>query len=95
MLDIFGGLTLEHGDVQNQSSDTGIGFRAGLRWQATSALELAPEFRYVHLFGDDQAAVRLNALVALAPHLLLQGALQGGGDQRYEIGLRYDFGTLR
>jgi len=93
-LDLFGGATLEHGD-RSDDSDTGVGLRAGLRWRASGALELAPEFRYVHLFGEDQASVRLGALVALAPSLQLQGAVQVGDDQRYELGLRYAFGRLR
>ncbi|MDR3418290.1 MAG: hypothetical protein P4L83_19115 [Nevskia sp.] len=93
-LDLFGGATLEHAD-RHDDSDTGVGFRGGLRWQANSALELAPELRYVHLFSDDQVSVRLNALVALAPHLDLQGAIQGGDEQRYEVGLRYQFGPGR
>ena len=89
-LDLFGGATLEHGDIHDFSS-TGIGARFGVRWQAASGIELAPEFRYVHLFHEDQASFRLNGLFHLAPHLDAQGAFQVGDDDRFELGLRYSF----
>jgi hypothetical protein len=97
-LDFFGGGTIEHADRSGKGysdHDTGPGGRIGLRWQADPNIELSPELRLVHLYHDDQISVRLNGLVALAPHLSLQGAVQGGDEQRYEVGLRYDFGRWR
>ena len=91
-LNLFGGATLEHGDRHDGDTSTGIGARAGVRWQTTGNLELAPELRYTHLFGSNETSVRLNALYNIAPHLDLQGAIQGGDEQRYEIGMRYNFG---
>lgn len=94
-LDFFAGATLEHVDRSGKGysdNDTGVGGRIGLRWQANRQVELAPEVRVVHLLHEDQASVRLNALFSLVPHLDLQGAVQGGDEQRYEVGLRYDFG---
>jgi hypothetical protein len=97
-LGFFAGGTLEHADRDGNGyndNDTGVGGRVGLRWQASQALELDPELRLVHLYHDDQVSVRLNALYNIAPHLDLQGALQGGDEQRYEVGLRYSFGPSR
>jgi hypothetical protein len=94
-LDFFAGATLEHVDRDGKGvndNDTGVGGRIGLRWQANQQVELAPEVRVVHLYHEDQATVRLNALFNLMPHLDLQGAVQGGDEQRYEVGLRYNFG---
>ncbi len=48
----------------------------------------------MHLYHSDQASLRLNALVDIAPHLALQGAMQVGDDQRYELGMGYSFGRL-
>jgi hypothetical protein len=87
---VFGGATLEHADNYS-SSDTGAGLRGGIRWRAASTVELSPEFRYIHLYHRDQASVRLNGLLNIAPHLDLQGAVQVGDDQRYEVGVRYSF----
>lgn len=93
-LGFFGGATLEHAD-RNGDTDTGFGARAGLRWKTIPRLELDPELRFVHLFHEDQTSVRLNALFNFAPHFDLQGALQGGDDRRFEVGVRYVFGDYR
>ncbi len=93
-LGFFGGATLEHGD-RNGDTDTGVGFRGGVRWKTIPRLELSPELRFVHLFHTDQTSVRGVALYNLAPHFDLQGAIQGGDDRRYEVGLRYVFGDNR
>ncbi|HZR37484.1 MAG TPA: hypothetical protein VFA75_19090 [Nevskia sp.] len=93
-LGFFGGATLEHGD-RHDETDTGVGFRAGLRWKTIPRLELSPELRFVHLFHTDQTSVRGVALYNFAPHWDLQGALQGGDDRRYEVGVRYVFGDIR
>jgi hypothetical protein len=90
VLDLFGGVSLEHADVHDRS-DTGIGARAGVRWRVLPQLELAPELRYVDLYHDGQTSVRLNALYRIAPRLDLQGALQAGDDRRFEAGLRFNF----
>lgn len=97
-LSFFAGGTLEHADRNGKGYDdssTGPGGRVGLRWQANQVLELSPELRLVHLYHDDQVSVRLNALLNIAPHLDVQGAVQGGDEQRYEVGLRYSFGSNR
>lgn len=93
-LGFYGGATLEHADQEGYTS-TGIGARAGLRWRTLPVLELDPEVRWTHLYHDDQASVRLNALFNIAPHVDLQGALQGGDERRFEIGARYVFGDSR
>jgi len=92
-LDFFGGASIEHAD-NGHDSDTGIGLRAGLRWVALPKLELAPEVRYVSAL-DGATSLRLNAVYDIAPHVMVQGAVQVGDDQRFELGLRYDFGGRR
>ena len=93
-LGFFGGATLEHAD-RSGDTDTGVGFRAGLRWKTIPRLELSPELRFVHLFHENQTSVRGVALYNFAPHFDLQGAVQGGDDRRYEVGVRYVFGDER
>lgn len=89
-LDLTAGASLEHLDT-GDDSDTGVGLRAGLRWAAAPKLELDPEIRYVSAH-EDATSFRFNALYSLAPRLSLQGAAQVGDDERFEAGLRYDFG---
>lgn len=92
-LDLVAGLTLEHVDA-GRVDDTGFGLRGGLRWLlADTALELNPELRLVEIFDDSSVSARLGALYGLTPKLSLQGAVQGGDDDRFEFGLRYDFGA--
>lgn len=91
-LNVFGGATLERGDRDGDTS-TGVGARAGVRWEL-GRFELGPELRWTHLFGENQTSLRVNALYGIAPHLSLQGAVQGGDDKRYEVGLRYAFGLI-
>jgi hypothetical protein len=93
VVDVFGGGTIEHAD-HGGDSDTGVGARLGVRLDAAPGLELAPEFRFVHLYHRDESSLRLSALYAIAPHLDLQGAIQGGDEQRYEVGVRYSFGLI-
>jgi opacity protein-like surface antigen len=90
MADLFGTLTLEHAD-NGHDSDTGYGLSGGLRWQVLPRVELAPELRYVHVYDDDNLSVRLNGLVHIVQGLNLQAAVQGGDDDRVEVGLRYSF----
>lgn len=93
-LGFFGGATLEHGDRDGETN-TGVGARAGVRWKTIPRLELSPELRFVHLFHEDQTSLRVSALYNFAPHFDLQGAIQGGDDRRYEVGVRYVFGDIR
>lgn len=92
-LDFNAGGSLEAVDAGNQD-DTGLGVRAGLRWFVPDArgLELGPEVRHVMVFDSSITSIRANALFPVSPRLNLQGALQGGDDDRVEVGLRYDFG---
>lgn len=85
------GATYEHVDT-DAVEDGGYGLRTGLRWQTSDArFELAPEVRYVDI-EDDATSLRLGALYTLTSALDLQGAVQGGDDDRYELGLRYNIG---
>ena len=92
-LDFNVGGSLEAVDAGNQD-DTGLGFRAGLRWfvPETRGLELGPEVRHVMVFDSSITSIRANALFPVSPRLNLAGAIQGGDDDRIEAGLRYDFG---
>lgn len=91
-LDLNLGATLEQLDL-GHADDTGYGLRAGLRWRppTLSGLEFAPEVRYLDVFEEEFASLRIGALFRLAPALDLQGAVQGGDDDRVEVGLRYNF----
>lgn len=92
-LDWYAGGSLEHVDLgHGRGNDTGFGLRGGVHWQATQNLELAPEVRYVDVYSDGQVAARVNAAYTIAPHFALVGAVQGGDDDRYEVGVRYRFG---
>lgn len=91
-LDFTAGASVEHADA-GPVDDTGYGLRAGLRWQfAGTRLEVDPELRYVDVFGDDGTSLRVAGLFAVAQNVDLQGAVQGGDDDRFELGLRYNFG---
>jgi len=91
-LDFTAGATFEHVDV-GSADDSGFGLRSGVRWQTTDGrFELAPEVRYLDVFDDTDTALRLGALYGLTPALDVIGAVQGAGDDdRYEVGLRYNF----
>lgn len=95
VVDLNLGASLEDVRVRNRT-DTGLGLRAGLRWQLDpQRFELHPELRYVDVFDDSLTSLRVAMLVRLNPQLDLQGAIQGGDEDRYEIGLRYNFGPWR
>jgi len=68
---------------------------AGLRWfvPETRGLELSPEVRHVMVFDSSVTSIRAAALFPMTRQMLLQGALQGGDDDRVEVGLRYNFGA--
>jgi hypothetical protein len=93
-LDFNVGGSLEAIDAGNQD-DTGIGGRAGLRWSVpdTRGLELSPEVRHVRIFDTSITSIRAAALFPVSRQLLMQGALQGGDDDRVELGVRYNFGA--
>jgi hypothetical protein len=93
-LDFNVGGSLEAVDA-GTADDTGLGVRAGLRWfvPETRGLELSPEVRHVMVFDSSITSIRAAALFPMTRQMLLQGALQGGDDDRVEVGLRYNFGA--
>jgi hypothetical protein len=92
VLDLVAGGSIEHADTGSRD-DTGFGIRGGVRWQLIAArLELNPEIRHVDVLDDSGTSVRLAALYRVARRLDVQGAVQGGDDDRFELGLRYNFG---
>lgn len=90
-LDWFAGGGLEYVEV-GPADDLGFGLRAGLRYTPTSVVELSPEIRYYDAVGDGRVSLRLTAAYYVAPQLALVGSLQGGDDDRFEVGVRYRFG---
>ena len=85
-LDWTAGATLEFADA-GRDDDTGFGLRGGLRWHFARAFELNPELRYVDVFDEDGVSLRLAGLFGVTPNL----EIQGGDDDRFEAGLRYNF----
>lgn len=74
--------------------DTGVGLYAGLRWQALPnprRLEIGPEIRHLYVFDGPSTSLRNNVLYRLTQNLDLQGALQVGDEDRWELGMRYNF----
>lgn len=102
-LDLTGGATLEHWDVGGRrgDDDLGIGLRGGLRWLALTEahnpgrLEIGGELRHVFIFDDSATSVRGSALYRIVDDLDLQGAIQVGDDDRFELGVRYHFTPAR
>lgn len=90
-IDINVGATFEHVDA-GPWDDSGYGLRGGVRWQLTRNLELHPEVRYVDIGPGNDTSLRLAGLFGVTPELDLQAALQGGDDDRLELGVRYNFG---
>lgn len=91
--DLVLGATLEEVDA-GRVDDTGFGLRAGARWrQAASRLQLEPELRVIEVFDDTATSLRVGGQFELKPRLDLAGALQGGDDDRFELGVRYRFGA--
>lgn len=97
VLDLNVGATLEHGEVDGpgpSNDDTGFGVRAGVRyWAMPGKVELIPEIRYVDLFNTDSTSLRGTALFRVTPPLDLQAFVQGGDDDRFGLGVRYNFGS--
>jgi len=94
-IDLNLGASLEQIDHDHGGDDTGFGLRAGIRWAVPNTrLELNPEFRYVNIDDDhaDGLSLRLGALYALTDRLDLAGGVQGGDDDRFDLGVRYNFG---
>lgn len=90
MIDLYGGATLEFADY-GRDDDTGFGLRTGLRWKFAQHFELNPEIRHTDVLDHSDTSLRLAGLFNFAPNLSAQAALQGGDDDRFEAGLRYDF----
>lgn len=90
-VDLNLGASYEHIDV-GPADDSGFGLRAGLRWQLTPYIEMNPEIRYIDAFNDSATSLRLAGLFAVTKELDIQAALQGGDDDRIEVGVRYNFG---
>lgn len=88
------GGSLEAVDAGNRD-DTGFGARAGFRWRApqTRGLELSPEVRHVMVFDNSITSIRASALFPVSRQFRMMGALQGGDDDRVELGMRYSFGA--
>lgn len=93
-LDWFAGGTLEFADA-GRNDDTGYGLRGGLRWHFAKAFEMSPEIRHVELFDSGDTSLRLAGLFRVTPALDVQAALQGGDDDRFEAGVRYNFSAAR
>lgn len=92
-VDLNVGATFEHVEAGN-ADDTGFGLRAGIRWWALPGrLEVIPEVRYVDVFEDDATSLRATGLLRVTQMLDLQGMIQGGDDDRYGLGVRFNFGT--
>src|SRR3546814_697483 len=92
-LDLNAGASYEHFDYRH-GDDSGFGLRAGLRWTVPNTrLELDPGIRYVNVGDDnDGTSARLGALYQLTDAFDVQGAVQAGDDDRFEVGVRYNFG---
>lgn len=90
-LDWFAGGGIEYVDIGPQD-DLGFGLRGGLRWTPLKAFEVTPELRYYDAVGDGQVSFRVGGVYAFSPPFALTAALQGGDDDRVEVGLRWNFG---
>lgn len=91
VIDLNLGATFEHVDA-GPWDDSGYGLRGGVRWQLMDRIELNPEVRYVDIGDGNDTSLRLAGLFAITPEIDLQAALQGGDDDRVEVGVRYNFG---
>ena len=94
-LDLNLGASLEHASAPHDS-DTGFGLRAGVRWNVVPGQwELNPELRYVNILHQDDISARVGALYHVNRSLDVQAAVQAGGEDRAEVGVRYSFGGYR
>ncbi|NGY06957.1 hypothetical protein [Solimonas terrae] len=93
-VDLDLGGSYEHYDYNHGGSDSGFGLRGGVRWMVPNTrLELDPGLRYVDLgHGHSDTSARLDGLYQLTAALDLQAAVQSGDDDRFEAGVRYNFG---
>ncbi len=91
-LDWTAGLSLESFE-SGRHQDTGLGVRAGLRWQPPTSpkLELNPEIRHREIFDSGHTSLRVAVLIALDAPWHLQLAVQAGDEDSLEAGVRYDF----
>lgn len=91
--DLVLGASIEDVNYSDGGGDTGFGLRGGVRWVIPQTrLELNPELRYVDIDPEELVSVRVNALYQLNNAFDIQGAVQGGDDDRFELGVRYNFG---
>ena len=78
--------------VEPTSGNTGVGLRAGLRWQVPNLpIQLIPEVRYLDVLDDSLTSFRVTGLFTIAPRVDLVAGLQTGDDDRLELGARYNF----
>lgn len=95
-LDLNLGASFEHVDIDGGGDESGFGLRAGLRWMLpNSKLELNPELRHVEIDNFDATSLRVGAVYPLQYEWALTGGAQVGDDDRFDIGLRYNFGPQR
>ncbi len=91
VLDFNAGATLEHFTGGGDRA-TGFGLRGGVRWNLVPGQwELNPEVRYVHVEGENMTSARLGALYHINRQFDIQAAVQGGDEDRFEAGVRYNF----
>ena len=90
-LDFNAGASLEHFSGGGNSS-TGFGLRTGVRWNVVPGQwELNPELRYIRIEGENITSARLGASYHINKQFDIQAALQGGDEDRFEAGVRYNF----
>lgn len=90
-VDLVAGASLERAEIR-AADDTGYGLRGGLRWWAVPGrFELSPELRYTDVLGNDATSLRATGLYRVTHELDVQALLQGGDDDRFALGVRYNF----
>lgn len=94
-LDIQIAGTIDSVDL-GRRDDFGQGFRGGLRWIPGLAgvgnrLEIIPEMRRVYIFNESETSFRTSAVFHVLPTTDFMASAQTGDDDRFELGLRYNF----
>jgi hypothetical protein len=90
-IDWFAGGGLEYVDI-GIDDELGFGLRGGLRWTPLKAFEVTPEIRYFDAVDDGRVSFRVGGTYTFSPPFALTAAVQGGDDDRVEVGLRWNFG---